>query len=90
MDSKLNLRNPAIGSARRKMEAGVLAVRQSHFSSATQETWGYPPPQSRVSRDKKCGLVTFTGEASSLSSIFQIIFLLRRSRKKWRCYFLAK
>ena len=56
VDSKLSLRNPAIGSARRKMDEGVLAVRRIHFSSATQETWGYPPPQSRASRDEKCGL----------------------------------
>jgi hypothetical protein len=38
VDSKLSLRNPAIGSARRKMDEGVLAVRRSHYSSATHET----------------------------------------------------
>jgi len=37
------------------MDEGVLSVRQSHFSSTTQEAWGYPPPQSRASRDEKCG-----------------------------------
>jgi len=34
-----------IQGARWKMDEGILSVRQSHFSSATQEPWGSPPPQ---------------------------------------------
>jgi len=38
----------------RKMAAGILAVRRGHFSSATQEAWGYPPSQQIIG--EKSGL----------------------------------
>jgi len=46
-------KDPWIQGARRKMD-GVRSVRRSHFSSATQETGDYPPPQ-EIAREK-CGL----------------------------------
>jgi len=33
--------------------AGVFAVRQRHFSSATQETWGYPAARNEGPREKQ-------------------------------------
>jgi hypothetical protein len=54
------------------MAAGILAVRRGHFSSATQEAWGYPPSQQIIG--EKSGLVLFKKPNSYKSRTKNVIY----------------